>query len=183
MEYGEKKPCFVAIASRWPIKDNKAMKTRYMVPTAEHKFLSVVVQINGMDVEIHIAHVPSGSDRGREWRKVRTLQGIYEALKGSTPRYRILCGDFNCPKSEGPDGEIVTWGRKTIDQNGKEISKDDWIKAEMGVLRDLEKCDLYDVFRKPAGNQGSVYCGEGYSWQGRGKPRRYDHVDNSVYFL
>lgn len=59
--------------------------------------------------------------------------------------------------------------------DGKVIPKEVWVSAEWNVLRGLEVYDLYDVW-KPNSIDGEINIGEGYSWQGRGKKRRYDHV-------
>jgi exonuclease III len=103
----ERRPSGVVIASRWPLK---IMDTDYSVPTAEHKFLSVIARIDSKEIEVHTAHIPPVSQHGQ--RKVETFKGIYNALAQFSSRPRIICGDFNTPKEEMPNGSIVTWAQR-----------------------------------------------------------------------
>src|SRR5947209_4050742 len=44
------------------------------------------------------------------WIKFDLLSGVYQVLSSPSDRLRILCGDFNTPQAEKPNGEIITWG-------------------------------------------------------------------------
>jgi exonuclease III len=174
----EGKPSGVVIASRFPleIKD-----TGYAVETAEHKFLSATVQIDGRRVEIHTAHIPPGCQYER--RKIETFKGIYTSLAHQSKIPRILCGDFNTPRDEWVDGTVVTWAQR-INENGELSFRPnrgrEWDDAERNILKGLgELFDLTDVFRLIHG-----YDIRQFSWYWKGKVndmpkligRRYDHV-------
>lgn len=55
------------------------------------------------------AHIPNW--RGNGWNKVIALEGLAEAIAGSTGAL-ILAGDFNEPKGFGPAGRVESFGRR-----------------------------------------------------------------------
>jgi exonuclease III len=165
------------IASRWA-----------MHPLAEPGFaipwpnctLSVVVQSDWGEVELHTAHIPPGSSNGRV--KIDTLEGIYKRLAFASERHRVLCGDFNTPQAEFASGKVVTWGQDIFDDNQAEtwrrwrgVSGEDWDRAERNILTGLAKYDLADCYRAVNGYSENAYS---WYWRGRGQRvgRRFDHI-------
>ncbi|MFW6116734.1 MAG: endonuclease/exonuclease/phosphatase family protein [bacterium] len=161
------------IASRWPVK---------CIPTTDEqtpypeRVLSARIDSPWGGIELHTAHVVPGSSCG--WKKIDMFEGIYRRLARESATPRILCGDFNSPQLETPDGRLVTWGQK-IKPNGEVVVQDgyeDWDAGERGVLEGLAKYDLADVFRRING-----YEVDAFSWRMKRKgkvvaERRFDHI-------
>src|SRR5207244_3997502 len=103
-----------------------------------------------------------------------------------TRRLRLLCGDFNTPQEERPNGEVVTWGQD-IRSDGRAVlwkswrggTGKRWDRAERNILEGLRDFDLRDIYRALNG-----YRAEDFSWcdakRGRKKCRRYDHIFASL---
>ena len=98
-------------------------------------------------------------------------------LKRKGKRRRILCGDFNTPQQEEPDGTVMTWGERRNRKGEIRTLKGfaEWDEAERSVLTGLANHDLPDVFRSLHG-----YGREEFSWylkrKGKLIGRRFDHV-------
>jgi endonuclease/exonuclease/phosphatase family metal-dependent hydrolase len=150
-QYGE------IIASRWSLE---ALAPDSFGVRWPERVLSAIIASPYGPIEVHTAHIPPGSTNG--WIKVEQLEGIFERLARPSTTHRILCGDFNTPKSEGLDGVIETWGGKRGER---------WVNAELNVLSGLASHDLADVYRGLKG-----YGEENFSFCSRGNWRRYDHV-------
>ncbi len=162
-QYGE------LIASRWPLRPLPAAD--FPVPWTE-RILSAIVATPWCDVELHTSHIPPGVSNG--WKKIEMLEGIYKRLACPSERPRILCGDFNTPREELADGQVVTWAQAI--KHGQIVLRrkrgQRWDEGERNVLTGLAKFDLPDVFRRIHG-----YGVPAFSWiAGNGKPRRFDHV-------
>lgn len=173
----KKRTLGVLVASRWPVA--LLERAEALVPWPE-KVLSATVATPNGSLELHAVHVPNGS--ANQWVKIETLQGIAKLLSCSSAVPRILCGDFNTPKHELPDGRIVTWaqdlqldGTIRTQKYRKGRAADEWDEGERAVLLGLSGWDLPDVFRQLHG-----YEVQGHSWVFRGKGterlRRFDHV-------
>ena len=161
------------IASRWPVQ---------LIPTTDdqtpypERVLSARIDSPWCGIDLHTAHVVPGSSCG--WKKIDMFERIYRRLARKSATARILCGDFNSPQLETPNGRLVTWGQK-IKSNGEIVVQDgyeDWDAGERKVLEGLAKYDLADVFRRING-----YEVEAYSWRMKRKgkvvaERRFDHV-------
>ena len=145
------------------------------VPHSE-SVISVNVETPYGNIKIHNAHIPNGSNYG--WKKIETFEAIFKKLSSEEDNLRILCGDFNSPQTELPNGETITWGQQ-VTRTNKVILKDKelrWHKGELSVLRGLEKYNLPDIFRHLYG-----YELQDYSFFVRRKGevvsrRRFDHV-------
>jgi exonuclease III len=175
---GTKARCYgQLIASRWPIR---FCLPRLVEPSWPERLLSVKIDSPWGSIQVHSAYVPPGSSNG--WSKIDVLRGIYTLLRRRSRLPRILCGDFNTPQAERPNGEIVTWGQD-IGRDGKAKcwrsyrggTGEVWDQAERNVLSRLSKFDLRDVFRSL-----HCYCVEDFSWYLKRKEtrigRRFDHV-------
>lgn len=171
------------VAARWPLE--RLADTVFDIPADEAAFyrkpaqegrvhvrmLSAHVVRPGSPFELHAAHVPPGSSTG--WRKVDALRGIRQRLAVQSARPRILCGDFNEPRTES--AEIETWAHHN---RWSRSAPDRWDRAVRDVLVGLDEYDLGDVFRRLHGDR----VGELWSVRTRGGVRRYDHVFASKAF-
>ena len=151
----------VLLAARAPIEP---AGVRLDVPWPE-TVLSGVVD----GVEVTVAHVPNSRNG---WVKVETLEGI---ISGLTERVRpaVLCGDFNTPRSERPDGTILTFAHDRYGRLRPERGER-WNAAELGVLTGIWP----DVFRSLHG-----YEQKEISWNWPRFPRsgyRLDHMFSTL---
>jgi exonuclease III len=127
-------------------------------------------------IECYTTHIPPGASNG--WIKIETLEGIYNRLAIPNTKLRVLCGDFNTPKEETQDGQVVTWAERRR-KNGEIVLVPNrgkrWDAAERNVLLCLKEFDLSDVYRSLYG-----YKVQDYSWYTNNKGvrigRRFDHV-------
>ena len=104
-------------------------------------------------------HVPPATSSGVA-TKIATFEGLKQLLSQPTDRPRIVCGDFNTPKSESVSGQVVFWG----DQRQ--------VQAERDIILGLPEVGLADAFRSLHG-----YGEKAVSWRAsNGTGRRYDHV-------
>ncbi len=145
------------------------------VPRSE-SVISVVIKTPYGNITIHNAHIPNGSSYG--WKKIETFEAIFKKLSSEEDHLRILCGDFNSPQDELPNGETITWGQRLSTDNEVILRKKDsrWHQGELSVIRGLAESNLPDVFRQLHG-----YNTEEYSFIVRRKGeivsrRRFDHV-------
>ena len=128
-----------------------------------------IVDCGQSTIEVTTLHIPPGSSNG--WEKIITIEESYRNLIESKNSKRIVCGDWNTPKSESVNGEIRTWGRnkKRGDKNGR------WDKGERLLLDELKNIGFFDTFRLVNG-----YEKIDYSWFVKTKSgktgRRYDHI-------
>ena len=160
------------IASRWTLEP---MYQKDLDMPWKERLLSVLVQHPQQTFELHTAYIPPGNPHG--WLKIETFEGIYNYLAHPNEIPRILCGDYNSPKLELPDGRTVLWGQNLLD-DGKIVTPGDqrWAMGEKLVICDLAEYDLPDTYRQLNG-----WDAEDYSfvvWR-KGKivsRRRFDHV-------
>lgn len=162
----------VLIASRWQLRRTKQVQ----VPWPESALCATVSSPCG-DIEIHTVHVPPGASNG--WIKIRTLEALYKRLARAATHPRILCGDFNTPQFETPDGQVVSWAQRLM-TNGEVVYErwpgaKRWDAAERNILEGLVKYGLVDAFRYLHG-----YRRPAFSWRqmrnGKRHSRRYDHT-------
>jgi endonuclease/exonuclease/phosphatase family metal-dependent hydrolase len=94
------------------------------------------------------------------------FEAIFNRLSAEQVRPRILCGDFNSPKAEHPDGSVEFWGGSVA-----KALRERWQNAERSVILGLADHQLPDVFRSL--HRYSLFP---TSWIQQGARRRYDHV-------
>ncbi len=161
------------IATRWPIRQFK--RQVFDSPWPE-RILSAVIESPYGRIDLHTAHVPVGSNHG--WKKIRTLEAIYDRLSIKSNHLRILCGDFNTPQEERNNGRIITWAERE-NRKGNIVFIPSrgvrWDQGERRVLSGLNNFNLPDVFRHLHG-----YKVKQFSWVSRKRGRRYDHVFASI---
>jgi exonuclease III len=139
---------------------------------------SVLAENHGLNIEILNVHIPPGSSNG--WIKIETFEGLSEALKEESNHPTILCGDFNSPNIEYPDGRVQVF-RERIDGAGNIVPMKHrgqppgrWSAAERAVICDLGRYGYVDAFRSIHG-----YGKSAHSWYLPQKPsvgRRFDHI-------
>ena len=151
---------------------------RINIPFPE-RVLSIKLQEEYEGVEIYTTHVPPGSSNGVI--KVEHFEGLYKYLKTNKSQ-KILTGDFNSPKTELADGEVITWGQK-VNASGEvriainpkwkhQCSGERWDSAERSIIESHSEIMLKDVFRSLKG-----YTDDSGSWfTNKGVGRRYDHI-------
>lgn len=152
---------FNLTASRWPLTELQELE----LPQRE-RLLSVRVDADPGPVEIHNIHVPPAPSQGLD--KVITLEEVHAGLARPFPGHRILCGDFNLPRREFPDGSIETFA-----SNHPEAFER-WDQAERLLLEGLADFGLVDCFRQIHG-----YDRFDISWSpasGRVGGHRLDHI-------
>jgi len=71
--------------------------------------------------------------------------------KASSGVPRVLCGDFNTPRRELPDGEVITWAQTEAGRLRRTRGAR-WDAAERDVIEGLAALDLPDVYRQLHGN-------------------------------
>ena len=148
----------VMIAARMPLADSEPLA----VPWSETTLAAVV---DG--ATIHVAHVPNAANG---WIKPDTLAALRAGL-AATSGARVLCGDFNTPRRESPDGTVISFARDTHGRLRPERGTR-WDDAELGVVPGLRELGFADAFREVHG-----YASKEPSWVWRhGGGWRLDHV-------
>ena len=159
-EYG--RIYFNLIASRWPLQRLPDLSLEF-----PERYLAATVGREGAEFELHTAHLPPGSTRGLV--KVEMFEALYARLARIGERPRILCGDFNTPRSEHADGTVEFWGANHRPHTER------WDAAERSVVLGLAEHDLADVYRAlngSAATDASWFARRGEQRWGR----RYDHI-------
>lgn len=168
------------IASRYPLE--LLPPSDFPIPWPE-RILSCEVTVGEHLVELHTTHVPPGASNG--WIKIETFEGIYHRLGRHENRARILCGDFNSPDIEFPDGRVKFFGQNLrhdgaiVPQRHKGQPLGRWADGERSVILGLADYDLPNVFRHLHG-----YEVQEASWvfsrKGKVISRRFDHIFASL---
>jgi len=118
-------------------------------------------------ITVHAAHVPNAAN-GQV--KPDTLAAMRAGLEqGSGPR--VVCGDFNTPRREHPDGTVISFARDTRERLRAERGEP-WDSAELGVvpgLRDLGFADAWRTLHGYGSKDPSWVFSHGGGW-------RLDHV-------
>ena len=83
----------------------KIESPKYKIKWRE-KYLRGIVDCGQSKIEVTTLHIPPGSSNG--WEKIITIEESYKNLIESKNSKRIVCGDWNTPKSESLNGEITT---------------------------------------------------------------------------
>ena len=83
----------------------------------------------------------------------------------------MLCGDFNTPRRESPDGSVISFARDSRGRLRPERGEP-WDAAELGIVPGLRELGFADAFRAVHG-----YAERSPSWVWRhGGGWRLDHV-------
>jgi exonuclease III len=118
-------------------------------------------------VAVHVAHVPNAANG---WTKPDTLAALRAGLE-ATSGPRVLCGDFNTPRRESPDGSVISFARDSRGRLRPERGER-WDSAELGIVPGLRELGFADAFRAVHG-----YASKEPSWVwSHGGGWRLDHV-------
>lgn len=144
------------------------------VPWPE-RILAVQAQYDSNTFTVLTTHIPPGSSNG--WKKVEMLQSVAEHST-KMPMPQVVCGDFNCPKEELPDGTVITWAQRTWKDGSIHVARGytKWDAAEREIIEKFPHKGLLDVPRSLHGNEARMYS---YFDIRKGKitaSRRYDHL-------
>jgi endonuclease/exonuclease/phosphatase family metal-dependent hydrolase len=120
------------------------------------KYVVTRVTVDGIAIDVHNAHLVPGSTQGII--KVHMFEAIRRRLDEPTTSPRILCGDFNTPRSED-DTSVTKWAR----------NDPRWDRAERSVLEHPELRDVHRELRQA----GEPFPASHFTG---GTPRRYDHI-------
>jgi exonuclease III len=154
--------------------------THAQVAVWPERLLSAQVLTPNYAVTVHTTHIPPGSSN--KGTKINMVEAVLAVVSESSAAPRILCGDFNLPQAETPQGRIVTWAERV--QAGEEprlrsryygVDARRWDFAERSVMEGGEQRVFVDAYRYLHG-----YGREDFSWYLKRGPlrigRRFDHV-------
>jgi exonuclease III len=154
----------VALAAREPLEPAEPLAVPWPETTIAAR---LAVAAPDEATVIHTAHVPNAANG---WIKPHTLAALRAGL-AATAGPRVVCGDFNTPRRESPDGSVISFAR---DSRGKLRPErgEPWDAPERGVVPGLRKLGFADAFRAVHG-----YAEREPSWVwGHGGGWRLDHV-------
>jgi exonuclease III len=97
---------------------------------------------------------------GVAWAKAETFEAVYALLARQSAVPRIVCGDFNAPLDELPDGTVLPWGPDRRTKAG-----------ELALMQGLAPFGFVDAYRTLHG-----YADRAPSWYGMKRGYRLDHV-------
>ena len=127
------------------------------------KILVTELTAGGEEIDVWNVRAVPGNSYGEE--KIKLFETVYNRLETEGERSRLLAGDFNAPKAELPDGQMISFGYD------KEASlQDRWVAAERSILRGLGRLGMIDAFRSLHGF-GELDVADS-SWNGK----RFDHL-------
>ena len=163
------------IGSRFPLLH---LLSEHPVPWPE-RVLTALVTTPGGSINLHTTHIPPGASNG--WMKIEMLEAVSAVVAETTGSPTILCGDFNVPQMEMPDGRIVTWAEDIVDgeprvwRSWRGGPGTRWDAAERTVMEGGGSRHLIDAYRQLHG-----YGRQESSWFVKRKERRigrrFDHA-------
>lgn len=104
------------------------------------RILNAEVDYQGTTIDLWNVRTVPGNMYGEE--KIKILETVYHRILNKGTGLRILAGDFNAPKTETEDGEVIPWRNDKQD----EVSQR-WQTAERNILTGLDEVGMVDVFR------------------------------------
>jgi exonuclease III len=150
----------VLVASREPVEP---------VPGPDLPWSERHLAVRTAGIEVHTLHAPLSSKE--ELVKVRTLEALFAALATPDGAPRLVAGDFNTPRYESREGEIVTFARDRKGRLREELGERH-DRAELLLVHELTKHGWRDAFRALHG-----YARRDRSWAMRtGYGWRLDHI-------
>ncbi len=164
------------IASRYPIE--LIPPSEFDIPWPE-RVLSCWFAHPDARIEFHTTHIPPGSTN--KWIKIETFEGIYSRLACEVNYLRLLCGDFNSPDAEFPDGRVKVFGERVredgeiVPERHRNHPPGRWSRGERSVILGLAEFGLPDVFRSLHGYEVKE-ASWWHHWRKTITKRRFDHV-------
>lgn len=129
----------VILASRTPLAE---VRDALAMPWRETALSAAAETARGL-VEIYCVHVPNAANGVV---KVKSLQAIRRGLEAADPAPRVVCGDFNTPRRELPNGEVISFARDSQGRLRPERGPE-WDAAELGVVPGLQDLGYRDAYR------------------------------------
>ena len=130
------------------------------------KYLAAKVIVDGVEIDVHNAHLPPGVSRGLI--KVHAFEAIRRRMDADTHIPRVLCGDFNAPVEEDADGPI-----SQSSGPWSESDQERWKLAEKRIVDSIDMRDVYrDVHERGLPLPFSHFTGH----VDGGTGHRYDHI-------
>ncbi len=130
------------------------------------KYLAAKVIVDGVEIDVHNAHVPPGVSRGLI--KAHAFEAIRRRIDADTHIPRVLCGDFNAPVEEDADGPI-----SQSSGPWSESEQERWRLAEKRIVDSLDMRDVHrDVHERGLSLPFSHFTGH----KDGGTGHRYDHI-------
>jgi len=127
------------------------------------KLLVTELETPNQGIEVWNVRAVPGSEYGEE--KIKILETVYKRLTTAGRRTRLLAGDFNAPKDELPDGQLLSFGHDKAP-----TIRDRWVAAERNILQGLGHLGIVDAFRSQHG-YGELDVPD-TSW----RDKRFDHL-------
>lgn len=158
---GARRPLGVLTAAREPLDEVRVDG----LPWPER-----VLAVQAGAAELVNVHSPVSTSP--ELAKVLTHEALFAHLAPPAEHPRIVCGDFNTPRSEKPDRTIWTFART---QHGKLRPErgERWDAAELALLRGLEAHGFRDAYREL---HGWGHKNPTWEWPRWGGGYRLDHL-------
>jgi exodeoxyribonuclease III len=170
--------------SEWPVHPRGSRRFAVLVASAEpvrplappdlpwsERHLAVRTALDDREVDVHTLHAPLSAKE--DLVKVRTLEALFAALAGrngdGVPR--VVAGDFNTPRYESREGEIITFARDRRGRMREELGERH-DRAELLLIDELTRHSWRDAFRALHGyarRDRSYAMRTGYGW-------RLDHI-------
>lgn len=156
-----RRPLGVLTAAREPLTE---------IPVPALPWPERVLSVALGPTEVVNVHSPVSPSPGLA--KVLTHETLFAHLSSGETRPRIVCGDFNTPRSEKPDRAIWTFART---QHGKlrPDRGERWDVAELALLRGLEQHGFRDAYRDL---HGWDHKNPTWEWPRWGGGYRLDHL-------
>lgn len=120
---------------------------------------------------LEVVNVHSPVSPKPDLAKVRTHEAVFRHLTASDGYPRLVCGDFNTPRREHPDGTVWTFARTRTGKLRPDRGER-WDAAETALIRGLEPYGYRDAFRAVHGHDLKEVSWE---WP-RGGGYRLDHL-------
>jgi exodeoxyribonuclease-3 len=136
------------------------------VPWPERVLAVVLPQLGGLEV----VNVHSPVSQKPNLVKVETHEAVFRHLAAAAGP-RLVCGDFNTPRREHPDGTVWTFARTRAGKLRPERGER-WDRAESSLIRGLQEHGFRDAFRAVHGHELKEVSWE---WP-RGGGYRLDHL-------
>ena len=152
----------VLLAARTPLADAE--------PALDVPWPETALASTAAGVRIDTVHVPNAANG---WVKVRTLQAVRAGAHPAGPR--VVCGDFNTPRREHPDGTVISFARDSRERLRAERGEE-WDAAELGVVPGLRDLGYADAFRALHGYERREPSWTFHRIAGHGGGWRLDHL-------
>jgi exonuclease III len=171
---GAKSRNVLMVASSWQITrlvtDHHGSLPALTRPEA---VLTAALQTPFGEIDLYNTHIPT-TGNGQDI-KLGMVDAFYQWLGSSTRQPRLVCGDFNMPRLETVEGELITFGQRLRKNGTFAVVNALEDRIERQIMLKLAEVDLLDVFRQVNG-----YTPQDSSWYAKNRGRafgfRLDHI-------